>query len=105
MFGFFIRLIGLWVTAGGIVALVIDGTRSIALQRLSVTPLYEAWRSLSPASYAAARRWVETQSHPMVWTGAEWALGLPSFIVLFALGALFILIGTKRRRSRVRFNV
>jgi hypothetical protein len=105
MFGFFIRLIGLWITAGGIVALVIDGTRSIALQRLSVTPLYDTWRTLSPASYAAARRFIETQSHPMVWTGMEWTLGLPTFIVLFALGGMLILLGAKRRRNRVRFTV
>lgn len=105
MFGFLIRLIGLWITAGGIVALVIDGTRSIAQQRLALTPLYETWRTLSPASYGAARQWVETQSHPMVWTGMEWTLGLPTFVVLFALGAGILILGAKRRRNRVRFSV
>jgi hypothetical protein len=105
MFGFFIRLIGLWITAGGVVALVIDGTRSIALQHPAVTPLNETWRTLSPASYAAARHFIETQSHPMVWTGMEWTLGLPTFVVLFALGAALLLLGAKRKRNRVRFTV
>jgi hypothetical protein len=104
MFRFLIRLIGLWVVAGAVVAVVLDGMRSIAQQRLSLTPLYETWKTLSPASYAAARRWVESHSHAMVWTGMEWTLGLPTFLILFALGVGLILLGAKRRRSRVRFS-
>jgi hypothetical protein len=104
MIGFVLRLLGLWTMAGAVVALVIDGTRSIALQRFAPTPLYQTWRTLAPASYAGTRKWVESNAHPMVWNAVEWMLGLPAWSVLIVLGALLLLAGSKRRRSRVRFS-
>ena len=49
MIGFIARFVGLWLIAGALVALVIDGTKTIAASHLTVTPLGLAWFALSPA--------------------------------------------------------
>jgi hypothetical protein len=105
MLGFLVRLLGLWAMAGAVVALVIDGMRSIALQKIATTPLYLAWRNLSPASYSGARRWIESHASPAVWSTVEWTLGLPSWLVLLALGSALLILGAKRPRNRVRVSV
>ena len=48
MIGFLARFIGLWMIAGALVALVIDGTKTIAASTLTVTPLGQSWYSISP---------------------------------------------------------
>ena len=100
MIRFLFRFFGFWILAGGFVALVVDGTRSIAGSRLVFTSARDAWTAVSPATFDQARTQV---------TGlAEWAwpdiaapvLSLPRFAVLAVVGLLFLAIGRTRRRSR-----
>jgi hypothetical protein len=45
-----LRLLGLWFIAMALVALVVDGTSSIAASAWTFTPIGKYWFDLSPAS-------------------------------------------------------
>ena len=55
MIRFLFRFLGFWLMAGAFVALVVDGTRSIAASDIVYTSAYRAWVSLSPGTYDAAQ--------------------------------------------------
>jgi hypothetical protein len=61
MIAFLARFIGLWLIAGALVALVVDGTKTIAASRLTVTPLGLAWYSLSPSSLMRTQEFVQRE--------------------------------------------
>lgn len=103
MIGFLARFAGLWLIAGALVALVIDGTKSIAASTLTVTPLGVAWFTLSPSSLMATQefvqRTIESYTGHWLWDPlVQWLLMLPSWAVLGALGVWFAYLGSRRRR-------
>ena len=59
MIAFIARFIGLWMIAGALVALVIDGTKTIAASTLTVTPLGQSWYSISPSTLMSAQSFVQ----------------------------------------------
>ncbi|MCX5496454.1 hypothetical protein OSH11_17240 [Kaistia dalseonensis] len=96
-----VRLLGLFAIAGALIALVVDGTRSIAASTLTLTSLGQAWFSFDPDSLAAAQAAVA--SHVEVYVGAwvwypviQFLLTLPVWLVFGALGALLVLAGKPR---------
>jgi hypothetical protein len=103
MIRFVFRFVGLWVLAAGFVALVRDGTKSIAGNALFMTPLAEDWNNLHEASRRALEDGIARDVIPYV---GSWVwdpvmltiLGAPTFLVLGILGSLLILIGRKKRR-------
>ncbi len=97
MIRFLLRFVGLWVLAGGFVALVVDGTRSIASSDLVMTPLGEAWFAASPTSLARFQSFIETSVSPAVWEYAAVPLLMaPLAAVLGVAGLLLILLGRPR---------
>jgi len=101
MLSFLLRLIGLFALAIAVIALVVDGTRSIAASSLTLSSLGQTWFSLSRDSLAAAQAFVEAQveSHVGAWVWdpvIQFLLTLPTFAVFAALGALLILAGRRR---------
>ncbi|MEP9375847.1 hypothetical protein ABLE91_03960 [Aquabacter sp. CN5-332] len=100
MIRFLFRFFGFWILAGGFVALVVDGTRSIAGSRLVFTSARDAWNAVSPATLAQAQEQVSGLA-PWAWADlAAPVLGLPLFAVLAVVGFLLLAIGRVRRRSR-----
>ncbi|MCP4306867.1 MAG: hypothetical protein GY788_18715 [bacterium] len=103
MIGFIARFTGLWLIAGALVALVIDGTKTIAASALTVTPLGEAWADvLGPSSVMAAQifvqRTIETYIGHWLWDPLiQWILMLPTWLVLGLLGSWLVYAGRKRR--------
>src|SRR5918993_2587544 len=61
MLRFLLRTLGIWLLAGALVAVVMDGARSIAASAPVLTPLAEVWRELAPASLDQARFAVEEE--------------------------------------------
>ncbi len=101
MFFFFCRLIGIWCLAATIVAAVVDGMKSIAAGRVVTTPLLQLWTSASPSSLASAQAAVQKLS-PALWDPVGLTiLHLPAWIVFTVIGAAFIFLGTRRRRTVV----
>jgi hypothetical protein len=102
MIRFVARFVGLWLIAGALVALVIDGAKSIAASSLVLTPVGVAWLDLSPSSLAGAQAFIEkdVEAHLGHWIWDPVILGilwLPVFAVLGILGGLLAYAGRKRR--------
>lgn len=98
MFRFLVRFAGLVAIAGAVIALVVDGTKSIAASTLVVTPLGQAWFAFDPDSLASAQAAVAT--HVEAYVGAwvwypmiQFLLDLPAWLGFGALGALLVLAG------------
>jgi hypothetical protein len=95
-----IRFFGLVLLAGGFVALVVDGTRSLAGGSLYVTTLGSAAQALWPNAYQTLR--VTTLAHfPIfVWDPLlAFLLLTPVSVALCGLGALFILLSHKHHAA------
>lgn len=98
MFRFLVRLAGLFAIAGALIALVVDGTKSIAASSLFVTSLGQAWFAFDPASLQAAQAAVA--SHIEVHVGSwvwfpviQFLLTLPVWLVFGGAGALLVIAG------------
>lgn len=97
MFRLMSRAIGLWILAGGFVAAVIDGMKSIAASRPVVTSAHVAWSELAPTSLGALRAAIEGKIGAAPWglvTGT--VLALPTWALLGLLGAGLIALGRRR---------
>lgn len=102
MFTFLLRTIGLWTIAGAIVAMVIDGMKSIASGRVVLTPLGQTWFDLAPASLNTAQAAVQRYVHPYLWDPViQWILLWPTWAVLMVIGVLFVAVGSRRKRDVV----
>ena len=106
MIRFLFRFIGLWILAAGFVALIYDGTKSIAGNQLFITKLGDTWYALHPTSLQLLEPAIVR--HVATWIGdapAKWlwdplilgVLTAPTWLVLGILGSLFILIGRKKK--------
>lgn len=97
MIRFLLRFIGMWVLAGGFVALVLDGVRSIASSELVTTPLGLAWLAISADSLAGVQSFVSEKISPAAWDLlAPPLLQAPLFVVLGVVGILLLLLGRQR---------
>ena len=104
MIAFIARFIGLWLIAGALVALVVDGTRTIANSQLEIYTFGEFWKFVSFSSLQAAERFIqneiETYTGHWLWNPLiMWILLLPTWLVLGLLGALLVYVGRKRRTT------
>jgi hypothetical protein len=98
MIRFLLRFLGLLVLAGGFVALVIDGTRTIASNQIRITPLRDHWIEWHAPSLQMLQTNVERYV-PWLWDPLIVSiLGAPTFAVLGVVGAFLLLIGRKKRR-------
>ena len=89
-----------------VVALVYDGTRTLAGgSGLVVTSLAEHWQSFFPSSLEMLRGLVTKRVHPVLWDGGMVrVLHLPSWLVIGVIGLLLAWIGRKRHRVNVYIN-
>ncbi|MFS8035450.1 hypothetical protein ACI7BZ_00540 [Xanthobacter sp. AM11] len=100
MIRFLLRFVGFWLLAGGFVALIVDGTRSIAASALVFTSAGDAWFALAPASLERAEA-SGRAGFPTVWNGVLLPLlSLPAFLLLVVLGVMLLTLGRVRERSR-----
>jgi hypothetical protein len=98
MIRFVFRFFGLWILAAGFVALVRDGTKSIAGNAIFITRLGEDWNNLHAASQDALNALVTRYAGPAVWELTTlYLLSAPTWLVLGIVGSLFILIGRKKK--------
>jgi hypothetical protein len=95
MLRFLSRFVGYWMMAGGLVAAVVDGARSITASMILMTPLRETLEMIAAAGgdvFAAPEApWPLDKA-------IAWVLTAPTAAVLAALGFLFLAAGRKRRR-------
>jgi hypothetical protein len=98
MIRFVFRFIGFWILAGGFIALVYDGTKSIAGNALSFTPLGQIWANIHTTSLQLLQPAIER--HVALWLWDPIILGIltaPAWLVFGILGAILMLIGRKKK--------
>jgi hypothetical protein len=97
MIRFILRFIGLWILAVAFVALIRDGTKTIAGSAVATTRLRDDWYSLSPATLerfqSMTERLVDWLWNPVMRTVLE----QPSWVVLGIVGCVLVLVGRKRK--------
>lgn len=97
MIRFPLRLAGFLLIAAGFVALVIDGTRSIAGQRLLMTSVSDTWRAIHLDSLGEVQKALQASGPAWLWDPlALTLLALPTSAVGLALGTLLMLAGRRR---------
>jgi hypothetical protein len=88
-----------------VLALVYDGTRTLAAERLVLTSAGEQWGKLFPTSLKNAQGFVQRTTHPLVWdTTVRPLLTVPTWALLGGLGFLIGYVGRRRRRVNVFAN-
>jgi hypothetical protein len=88
-----------------VIALVYDGTGSLARGGPVTTSIGEHWSRLAPTSLKAAQGAVQRGSHPLVWDLViSRLLLLPTWMVLGTLGILLAYLGRRRRRVNIYAN-
>ncbi len=102
MIKFIFRFVGFWFLAAALVALVIDGSKSIADSTVVTTSVAQYFLEYSPTTLQRLEFGVQNNlGSPWLWdTVFVSLLSWPAFAVLGAIGLILMLIG-KRRRSRV----
>jgi hypothetical protein len=102
MIRFVFRFVGLWVLAAGFVALVRDGTKSIAGNAVFMTKLGEDWTNIHASSLqgleAAIARHVDPYLGQWLWDPVVLGiLAAPTFAVFGIIGSILILIGRRKK--------
>jgi hypothetical protein len=99
MIRFIFRFIGLLLLAAGFIFLVHDGTKTIADQTLYLSSVGTTWSNLHQSSLTALQPAVERLGGSWAWQGViqPYFLDQPVSLVLAIVGAIFILLGRKKK--------
>ncbi|PPD46584.1 MAG: hypothetical protein CTY15_00785 [Methylocystis sp.] len=93
------RFLGLILLAGGFIALIVDGTRSIAGGRLLVTTMRKGLSDALPVLYGSLQSAVEARS-ALLWDPVLLTLMIVPVSVAFGgLGALLIIFSHKQEAA------
>ncbi len=99
------RILGMWVLIAAVMALVVDGTKSLAANEIITTSFGELWRMLSPMSFQAAREAIEINLSPFVWDPVITAVLMwPGWLLLLVLGWFLTWLGRPRHRTTLYVN-
>ena len=103
----FIRFVftftGLWVSALALLALVLDGVRSIAANELVMKSLGATWFEIDNGSLNLAQAVIQRNVHPLIWDPVvQWILTMPAWLVAALIGLCLVYLGRKRRPKVIR---
>lgn len=103
---FIIRTFSLIFLAIAILAAVADALQSVAISRVSLSPLGAAWFNFHPDSLNVSQAIIQRYVHPIVWDPIiQWVLLQPTMAVFLVLSFLFYILAYKRNRPEDRFMV
>jgi hypothetical protein len=98
MIRFVLRFIGLWILAVAFVALIRDGTKTIAGSAVTVTMLGKDWADINQNSLLLLQPAIERHVAVWLWNPViQTALEQPTWLVLGALGAILVVLGRKKK--------
>ena len=95
--------IGLWTCALALLALVLDGVRSIAANEIVMKSLGATWFEIDNESLNLAQAMIQRNVHPLLWDPVmQWILTVPAWLIAAIIGLFFIWLGRKRRPKVIR---
>ena len=95
-----LRLIGLVITAGAFVALVVDGARSIVANAIVLTSFESLVGHADPGFYGRLRALLNIHAARWLWDPvAVWIMSCPAFIALAAFGLALLFVARRRPNS------
>lgn len=98
MIRFVLRFAGLFALAAAFVAVLYDGTKTIAAGQMYITPFQDIWTYLHPESLQWLQTTVQARAAAWVWNSAFiTVLTAPAGLVLAVIGALLMLLGRRKR--------
>jgi hypothetical protein len=98
MIRFLFRFLGFLILAGGFMALIYDGTKSIAGNAMHITQLKDVWNNFHSTSLQRFQAFIEGRVGEWLWNPIlNTILEQPAWVVLGLVGALLMLIGRKKR--------
>lgn len=101
---FILRAFGAILMALAIIAGIADASRSIAEAEVMLKPLGQLWFELSPETLNLSQAVIQRYVHPAVWDPIlQTALTWPAWVVFAGLGVLFMWLGARRQKHRIRF--
>jgi hypothetical protein len=94
MIRFVLRALGTVIAAGGFIAMVIDGVKTLANGVLVMTPLGQYLYQLLAERYLLLQPGIERHIHPLLWDPVVLNLTLlPASVVGLVLGAFLVWLG------------
>jgi hypothetical protein len=100
-----LRVLGTWLLGIGFILLIIDGTRSLAVNAITMTPLSDTWTSLHPASLEATKAFLTSRLFGPILEPAMTAfLSFPSYAVFAVPGVILALLGRSRTRRIAQYT-
>jgi hypothetical protein len=98
MIRFLFRFVGFLILAGGFIALIYDGTKSIAGSALVFTPVGQIWNNVHSSSLQLLQPAIERHVSEWLWDPVILnILTAPAWLVFAILGAILMLIGRKKK--------
>lgn len=98
MIRFILRFIGMWVLAVAFVALIRDGTKTIASNVVFFAKLHDDWDNVSANSLDSLQHATERVAG-WLWNPVMQAvLDKPTWLVLGTVGCLLVLLGRKKKK-------
>jgi hypothetical protein len=89
----------------GVIALVADLTWYATGGAFQMTSLLAFWKGIAPQALAAFAGFVQRYAHPYIWDpGLVRLLVLPTSFLCLALGAIFGILGRRKRRVNIYAN-
>ncbi len=96
---FVARVIGTWLVALSVILLVIDGTKSLAVNALVSTSIGMVWSNLDATSWEAFQQLVVDSIAPYGLANlVQYALAVPAWVLSGVLGLIALVLGRKRRK-------
>jgi hypothetical protein len=103
--GAFLRFLAACLLLVAVIAAVDDITRSRSTSHAVVTPAFDHWAKLAPATFSNAKGAVSRSTHPAVWDyGVRVPLQLPTWALFGVIGLVLAYAGRRRRRVNIYAN-
>ncbi|WP_316857857.1 hypothetical protein [uncultured Cohaesibacter sp.] len=100
---YIVSFIGLWICAFALIALVLDGVRSIAANDIVMKSLGDTWSQINMQSLDVFQTTIQRNVHPLIWDPlVQWILMMPAWLFAALVGLLLIYLGRKRRPKIIR---
>ncbi len=102
---FLIRMTGIWLMLVAVIALVVDGTKSLSSSQLIWTSLGEQWANASKNSLESTQMFIVNNLGTFIWDPLVYSILLwPSWAIIGLLGLFFYWLARKKHQTQVFIN-